>query len=608
MKRFIKETLTLVLTLLALTFSGIGVTPAYAATLTVTTVQDAGAGSLRQAIADAASDSTITFASSLTGKTIYLASTLTLSKNVTISGAGLASQITISGDTDKNGSGNVGVFHVNSGITVTLDSLIITKGSASSGGGIENSGTLNLTKSSVSGNSATFSGGGINSANGTLNITNSTISGNSAAAGGGIFSYNGLLNITNSTLSGNFATGEEYNAASGSGGGIYNQHGSMIITNSTLSGNITNNNGGGVFNFDNASANIYNTSIVFNAADGDADIEGGQAGGVYNSDVSGSVFNLRNSLISGNSVSGAPVYNDCAGTINSYGRNLIGALSVDTSGSCTVNAVIIYINDGWTQLNDLNLLGILQNNGGPTKTVPLLPGSNAIDGADPIQGCIDSSSIPIAKDQRGAARVTGANCDIGAYEYVPALLLKSIGAKDGWGLESSETSAVGGTLNGDSPTFRLGDNEARKQYRGILSFDSGPALPDTAVITKVTLMVKQQSVVGGGNPVNFFQGFVVDIRKGAFGTSALQVSDFQANANKSYGPTKLSAVGGWYSFNLTSAKPYINKLATGGGLTQIRLRFNLDDNNNAVANFLSLFSGNAGMASRPQLIVEYYVP
>jgi hypothetical protein len=43
-------------------------------------------------------------------------------------------------------------------------------------------------------------------------------------------------------------------------------------------------------------------------------------------------------------------------------------------------------------------------------------------------------------------------------------------------------------------------------------------------------------------------------------------------------------------------------------LTQIRLRFKLDDNNNNVANFLSLYSGNAGAANRPQLIVEYYVP
>ncbi|MBI5934603.1 MAG: DNRLRE domain-containing protein [Chloroflexi bacterium] len=187
------------------------------------------------------------------------------------------------------------------------------------------------------------------------------------------------------------------------------------------------------------------------------------------------------------------------------------------------------------------------------------------------------------------------------------LTFPSASGQDGWILESSETSAVGGTMNSSATTFRLGDDVAKKQYRSILSFNTS-ALPDTAVITKVTLKVKQQAIIGGGNPVTTFQGFIVDMRKGTFGTSALQVADWQANANKTYGPFTPALTGGWYTFNLTSAKAYINKLATGSGLTQIRLRFKLDDNNNAVANYLSLYSGNAGAASRPQLIIEYYVP
>jgi hypothetical protein len=43
-------------------------------------------------------------------------------------------------------------------------------------------------------------------------------------------------------------------------------------------------------------------------------------------------------------------------------------------------------------------------------------------------------------------------------------------------------------------------------------------------------------------------------------------------------------------------------------VTQIRLSFKLDDNNNTIANYLKLYSGNAPAASRPQLIIEYYVP
>jgi hypothetical protein len=88
----------------------------------------------------------------------------------------------------------------------------------------------------------------------------------------------------------------------------------------------------------------------------------------------------------------------------------------------------------------------------------------------------------------------------------------------------------------------------------------------------------------------------------------LQASDFQAKAHKSYGPFTPAPSGGWYSIDLTSGKAYINKFDTLSGLTQIRLRFSLDDNNNAIANYLSLFSGNAPAASRPQLIIQYYVP
>jgi hypothetical protein len=186
--------------------------------------------------------------------------------------------------------------------------------------------------------------------------------------------------------------------------------------------------------------------------------------------------------------------------------------------------------------------------------------------------------------------------------------LKSGAAQDGWILESSEKSTKGGTLDGVTTTFYLGDNAQKKQYRSILSFNT-KGLPDKAVITKVTLKVKKQGVLGGGDPVDIFQGIMVDVKKGFFGPAVvLQASDFQVKANKSYGPFKPVLSNGWYSIDLTPAKAFINKLGANGGLTQLRLRFKLDDNNNAVANDLKLFSGNAPAASRPQLIVEYYIP
>ena len=197
-------------------------------------------------------------------------------------------------------------------------------------------------------------------------------------------------------------------------------------------------------------------------------------------------------------------------------------------------------------------------------------------------------------------------------EVPPPTQLKtfiSVAAQDGWIVESSENGNKGGRMNTNQTILLVGDDSNRKQYRGILSFNTGAGLPDNAVISKVTLKFKQQSIAGGGNPVTAFQGFVVDLKNGMFGMAALQLGDFQAGVSKSYGPFKPIPVSNWYSINLTNGQSYVNKLSTNGGLTQIRLRFKLDDNNNAVANYLSLYTGNApAAANRPQLTITYYVP
>ncbi len=176
-------------------------------------------------------------------------------------------------------------------------------------------------------------------------------------------------------------------------------------------------------------------------------------------------------------------------------------------------------------------------------------------------------------------------------------------ALDGWVLESAEASNIGGTINAATTTFNLGDDAARKQYRSVLSFKTS-GLPDGAIIAGVTLKVKKAGITGSGNPVTIFQGFMADIKKGTLGASVLAAADFQASASQTLGPFKPALSGGWYSIDLTSAQGYINKL----GLTQIRLRFKSDDNNNGVANFLKLYSGSAPATSRPQLIIEYTLP
>jgi hypothetical protein len=244
---------------------------------------------------------------------------------------------------------------------------------------------------------------------------------------------------------------------------------------------------------------------------------------------------------------------------------------------------------------------------GDTYTVSVNTGSGS--GAIRLDLIDDDSILDADSNPLGGTGAGNGNFTAGqAYVVRPSRQsFLSTASLDGWILESSENSNAGGATNSTAITFRLGDDATRKQYRSILSFNTG-ALPDTAVITGVTLKVKQQAIFGGGNPVTAFQGIVVDIKKGSIGAVALQTSDFQAAANKSCGPFKPALGGGWYSMDLTSASLYINKLPTLSGLTQIRLRFKLDDNNNAVANILSLYSGNAPAAYRPQLIITYYMP
>lgn len=191
----------------------------------------------------------------------------------------------------------------------------------------------------------------------------------------------------------------------------------------------------------------------------------------------------------------------------------------------------------------------------------------------------------------------------------------SIGPHDGWVLESSETSGLGDLMDGTAPLIRLGDNAFKKQYRSILSFNTSN-LPDNAIITRVVLKLKARSTLGGipggvDALVALFKGFVIDIKKGFFGaTPKLEKTDFQALANKTYGPVILkSSSTAVYSIGLTNGKAYINKLSSQSGLTQIRVRFRLDDNNDNIANYIQFYGGDiTNKSDRPQLVITYKMP
>ena len=218
---------------LALAVCASAAAPASAALFMVSTLTDSGADSLRQAITDAnaaAGADTINF--SVSG-TISLATSLPSITDVaglTIDGVGQT--VTVSGN------GAVRVFQIGAGAPVTLNRLTIANGSAGSGGGINNSGTLTITNTTLSGNSSPGSfGGAINNAGGgTLSITNSTFSANSTTGGfgGAIYNNGTTVDITNSTFSGNGANG-------GFGSSLFNN----AVAGFTVRNSIVTNSAGG---------------------------------------------------------------------------------------------------------------------------------------------------------------------------------------------------------------------------------------------------------------------------------------------------------------------------------------------------------------------------
>ena len=132
------------------------------------------------------------------------------------------------------------VFWVTDGVTATLRRFSITRGSAAIGGGVFNQGgTLTISDSSLTGNLAEAAGAGIHNANGELTLINTSIranQGDPGSTGGGIYN-SGTLDMDGCTVSGNTAS---------EGGGIDND-GALTITNSTISGNMIGSGTGGAF-------------------------------------------------------------------------------------------------------------------------------------------------------------------------------------------------------------------------------------------------------------------------------------------------------------------------------------------------------------------------
>jgi hypothetical protein len=130
------------------------------------------------------------------------------------------------------------------------------------GGGISNYGTMTLSGSTVTGNSASAWGGAINNdSQGNLTIVSSFVQNNKAGTGAGISNF-GTMTLSSDTLTGN--------SASSWGGGIYND-GTMTLSGSTVTANSAS-TGGGLFNDKQGNLTILSSVVQTNSAQDGADI------------------------------------------------------------------------------------------------------------------------------------------------------------------------------------------------------------------------------------------------------------------------------------------------------------------------------------------------
>jgi uncharacterized repeat protein (TIGR01451 family) len=346
------------------------------------------------------------------------------------------------------------VLTVDVGKTVSVGNLTITNGNGSAAGGILNNGSLTLTNSTVSGNSATpgtspnFGGGGIFNQGGGLTLTNSTVSGNSASVGsvrngvGGILSLGGSLTLTNSTVSGNSATSDVCcsTAVGGIAIGGFTGPASLTLTGSTVSGNsgsaLSDAFGGILASAPGAHVTATNSTLSGNSATatGGTDAFSSAVGGVSNS---GGSLSLTSVTLAGNSVSepNGGFLPPVGGVSNFFGGTLTAQNSLVAGQSGGPNCFgLAASSDGGYNLDDGTSCGFssanhslsntnpmldpagLKDNGGTTQTIALLSGSPAINAIPPgVNGC----GTTITTDQRGVSRPQGAGCDIGAFELVP---------------------------------------------------------------------------------------------------------------------------------------------------------------------------------------------
>ena len=455
--------LSLCLALLLLGAHGI----ANAATFSVTNTNDSGSGSLRQAIIDAnnaAGDDTVVFDLPAGMERVIRLTSLPLSPSTgiailndrpgdipvtietatqsfisisCISSGGPNSRLLVAGLTLRRAG--IAAIRNRTG-SLTLRNCTISENRGANGGGVDSQdGDLVLTNCIITGNRADFRGGGIYSERGKVTLQNCVITNNTAVhTGGGIYNSpgnDGYLGMTGCLVSGNRITdtfaGNPRAAAGMDSSGLVGMSNCTFYDNSGAASGA-----GGIFV--NGGLTAINCTFAYN--------HGPLAGAIRDSGSKRQSF-LKNCTFSGNGNAIVAIYNlndssirpalwidNCtfsqnpgaaiignekvfiANSIFKRGGTspvLVGGatsrghnISDDAAGGDAGTGPGGLLNRPGDIRNTDPLLGLLADNGGPTMTHALLPGSPAIDAGD--------NAIATPRDQRGLVRQR--TRDMGSFE------------------------------------------------------------------------------------------------------------------------------------------------------------------------------------------------
>jgi hypothetical protein len=468
---------------------------------------------------------------------------------VTIDGGGSAG-VTLNGNRASR------VLVVDSGVRATADHLTLTNGQTQSGGGIANMGTLTVSNSTVSGNSAGIYGGGVYNT-GTLTVSNSTVSGNSAGAqqpsqggeGAGIYN-SGTLTVSGSVVRSNTCNGAY-------GGGIANWGGTLTVTGSTVTGNSAENlvhrvgYGGGIFN--NGTVSVTASTITSNFAFGSGGGIDSQQGSVtvtastiasnhalLNGGISNSgTLTLTNSTIESNRADGT-------GSEGFYGQG--GGIGNFTSGTLTVAGCTLhgnssgYAGGGIGNAGTLTLTdsAVTDNHATVTRTGTMIPSPYARGG-----GIYTTGSLTLVR-----CTVSGNSATLTAGNI-------AYGNANGGGLYSNgcTVTLTDSTVSGNSSagTFTGGD--------GLVSAYGGGLTGDFSTLT-LTRCTFSGNTVTGGNADGYGGGL-----HGYMTTATLTDCTVANNADGStsgvnVGGGGVSDLGG--SFTLASCTVTGNTVTTAG--------------------------------------------